>query len=83
MKRPPPRLLIYGITAAAWTKRHGVEPFTTPCYKCGAPQTTSVPFVQGTLRGLTAPKCDCGHPRPPYAMVRDPRYGDLFSGRDE
>ena len=74
------RLLIYGVTAAEWTRRHGVEPFSHPCYGCGSMQTTSIPFVQGTLRGLTAPRCTCGHENPPFAMVRDSKYGDLLDG---
>lgn len=74
------RFLIYGVTAEAWTKRYGIEAFTHPCYRCGAPCTTSIPFAQGTLRGLQAPPCVCGHEWPPYALVRDPKYGDLFSG---
>jgi hypothetical protein len=46
-------------------------------------QTTSIPFAQGTLRGLQAPPCICGHPHPPYSMVRDSKYGDLFTGKEK
>jgi hypothetical protein len=56
---------------------------------CGAMLTTTIPFAQGTLRGLQAPPCVCGYhrepkgpddvvSRPPYALVRDPKFGDLF-----
>jgi hypothetical protein len=78
-----PRFLVYGVSVAEWTKRYGVEPFSHPCYECGRVLSTSIPFVQGTLRGLQAPQCECGHPNPPYAMVRDPAYGDLFTGREK
>lgn len=77
-----PKFLIYGISQEAWTKRWGVEPFTIACYACERPITTLIPFVQGTLRGLIAPVCVCGDPFPPYAIVRDPRHGDLLSGGD-
>lgn len=40
--------------------------------------TTTIPFVQGTLRGLQAPPCECGNERTPFGLVRDPAYGDLF-----
>lgn len=75
-----PRLYIYGVTAEEWTRRFGVEPFSHPCYVCARVLTTSLPFVQGTLRGLQAPRCECGDEQTPFAMVRDPRYGDLFDG---
>jgi hypothetical protein len=82
--RGEPRLLLHGVSAEDWTARWGVEPFTHPCSKCGEPLTTTRPFVQGSLRGLESPPCvnGChdGHNRPPYAIVRDPAYGDLFSG---
>lgn len=76
------RLYVYGITVEAWTARYGVQPFSYPCYQCGRMCTTTIPFVQGTLRGLQAPPCECGHPYPPYAMVRDSAYGDLFTGTE-
>lgn len=77
------RLLVHGVTVEEWTKRYGVTPFTHPCYGCGHPLTTTIPFVQGQLRGLQAPKCECGehdsgYSHPPYSIVRDPKYGDLF-----
>jgi hypothetical protein len=85
-----PRLYVHGVTVEQWTARYGVEPFTTHCPDCGAPMTTSRPFVQGTLRGLEAPRCPCWPPEnpdpnvvqswPPFALVRDPKYGDLFDG---
>ena len=76
------RLLIYGIAAEEWTARYGVEPFSHPCASCGQILTTSIPFVQGQFRGLQAPCCECGTTewKPPYAIVRDPKYGDLFDG---
>jgi hypothetical protein len=53
--------------------------------------TTTRPFAQGTIRGLEAPPCPCGyHDVPegatdktvrngtPFAIVRDPKVGDLF-----
>ena len=74
------KLIVLGVTAEAWADRYGIVPFTHPCTRCKKPRTTSIPFAQGQLRGLVAPKCDCGHPHPPYCIVRDPKYGDLFTG---
>ena len=71
--------MVLGVSAASWTRRFGVEPFTHPCSQCGAPRTTSIPFIQGELRGLAAPVCECGHAQPPYVVVRDPRLGDLLA----
>lgn len=82
--RRAPRLFVHGVTVEEWTKRWGVEPFTHPCYVCQRPCTTTLPFMQGTLAGLQAPVCECGHPTPPYAFVRaHPEiHGDLLSGDD-
>lgn len=77
-----PRLYVHGITAEEWTRRYGVQPFSYPCHDCGRMCTTTIPFAQGTLRGLASPTCACGNEKTPYAMVRDPAYGDLFSGRE-
>ncbi len=79
-KRAAPRLFVYGVTVEEWTKRWGIEPFTTSCYACQRPCTTTRPFVQGTLVGLQAPVCECGHPAAPYVIMRNPKYGDLFTG---
>jgi hypothetical protein len=76
------RLIVFGISAARWTERYGVEPFSHPCSECGRTLTTSLPFVQGALRGLMAPKCECGNDRTPFGLVRDPAYGDLFTGAE-
>lgn len=75
------RLLIYGITAEEWAARYGIESFSHPCQACGIMLTTSIPFMQGEFRGLQAPLCECGTKiwKPPYAIVRDPKYGDLFT----
>jgi len=78
-----PRFFVYGVTAEAWTKRYGVQAFSHPCSDCGRTCTTTIPFVQGTLRGLASPPCVCGNVSTPYGMVRDPRYGDLLSGTEE
>jgi hypothetical protein len=83
------RLLVHGVSAETWTKRYGIEPLTYPCHGCGRPLTTTIPFRQGQLVGLTAPKCECGehkdpsHPDgsrslPPYVLMRDPKCGDLL-----
>lgn len=92
-------LFVYGISAEAWARRYGIQPFSTPC-QCGEILTTTLPFARGTLRGLQAPECKNGcHDSyskwkklgcpinhkgiinyPPYAMVRDPKFGDLFDG---
>lgn len=73
-------LLVHGVDARRWAKRHDLEPFTHPCGACGEPLTTSIPFAVGTLRGLVAPACRCGNTVTPYCVVRDRRHGDLFSG---
>lgn len=76
------RLIIHGADPKAWAERYDIEPFTRACRWCGIEQTTSIPFAQGTLRGLVAPPCKCTDPNvnPPYCMVRDARFGDLFDG---
>jgi hypothetical protein len=71
---------VYGVTAEAWADRYGIEVFSHPCIECGRVLTTSIPFAQGQLRGLQAPPCECGHTQTPYGLVRDSKYGDLFSG---
>jgi hypothetical protein len=75
------RLIVHGITVEAWAARYDIEPTTVPCHACGAPKTTSMPFVQGALRGLASPPCMCGDDsRAPYCLVRDPKHGDLLDG---
>lgn len=74
------RLFVFGATAAEWTARYGVDSFSHPCSECGRVLTTSIPFVQGALRGLQAPPCECGNKATPFGLVRDPAYGDLFTG---
>lgn len=62
---------IHGVDAAAFAKRHGIEPFTGECYDCQRPRTTSVPFAYGKLRGLKSPTCACGDERGPYCVIMD------------
>jgi hypothetical protein len=76
------RLIVHGVTVETWTKRYGVLPFSHPCSECGRMLTTTIPFAQGTLRGLAAPRCVCGNEATPYGLVRDSAYGDLFTGRE-
>jgi hypothetical protein len=78
--RYAPRLLVVGVTAEQWTARYGVKPYSHACGRCGRVLTTTEPFAKGTLRGLRAPTCLCGNERTPYVVVRDPKYGDLFTG---
>lgn len=75
-------LFVHGVSAEAWAARHDLEPYTRPCSRCGAMLTTIRPFAVGTMRGLAAPVCACGNERTPYCVVRDARYGDLFTGSD-
>jgi hypothetical protein len=75
-----PMLVVYGVTAEEWTARYGVEAFSYPCDGCGTMLATTVPFAQGALRGLQAPRCACGNELTPFGVVRDPAYGDLFTG---
>jgi hypothetical protein len=79
-KRLPPRLFIYGLDPEKWARKHCIEAFSHPCSECGRVLTTSIPFVQGQMRGLQAPPCECGNKQTPYGMVRDSKNGDLFSG---
>lgn len=64
-------LRLYGFSAERWQARTGVEPFTHPCYACGAPRTTSIPFVRGRMRGFVAPTCACGHECHPFCCLLD------------
>jgi len=73
-------LRVLGQDPERWAARHDIESFTHPCQECGRMLTTSVPFVYGTLRGLIAPTCVCGNEVTPYCVVRDARFGDLFTG---
>lgn len=73
-------LIAHGVDASRWIARYGMRPFTHACDGCGELLTTSIPFSYGTFRGLIAPRCACGNEYPPYCIMRDPRYGDLFSG---
>lgn len=73
-------LLIFGEDAEKWAARYDIEPFSHPCGRCKRILTTTIPFACGQFRGLIAPQCACGNERPPCAIVRDPRYGDLFTG---
>lgn len=66
---------------AAWARKYDIEPFTAPCYGCGAPLTTSIPFAQGQRRGLLAPTCTCGTDAlPPLCMVTLDDAFDAFFG---
>ena len=48
------RLVVHGVTTEAWTRRHGVEPFSHPCSRCGLVLTTSLPFVDVDMWGGSA-----------------------------
>lgn len=63
-------LRVHGADPVKWAKRYEIEPFTHACHLCGLLSTTSIPFASGPLRGLIAPDCECGHPNPPYCVVR-------------
>jgi hypothetical protein len=73
-------LSILGADPLRWAQRFGIEAFAAPCSECGRSLETTVPCANSTLRGLRAPRCVCGNERTPYCVVRDPRFGDLFSG---
>lgn len=62
-------LIAYGVDPVRWARRHNIEPFTAPCYHCGSPRTTVLPFAQGRLRGLIAEPRPCGMANPPYCLV--------------
>lgn len=74
-------LIIHGANPHSWADRFSLLPFSAPCDGCSRELTTTLPFVQGTLRGLIAPTCACGNEAPPFCVVRDERFGDLFTGQ--
>jgi hypothetical protein len=61
-----------------WARRYDIEPFTHPCHCCGAELTTTIPIASRTLRGMSAPNCDCGNARPPICLVAAPGHDDLL-----
>lgn len=63
-------LRIFGIDAKEFARKHGIIPFEADCYRCGAKQEPTIPFAYDEFRGLIAPVCTCGHPTPPYCIVR-------------
>jgi hypothetical protein len=72
-------LRVLGTTAEDWARRYEIIPVEHPCGVCGAPCKTTLPFAIGELRGLMSPPCKCGNKKTPYCLVRDPKYGDLFT----
>ncbi len=72
-------LRVLGTSTEEWAKRYDIDPIEHPCGDCGKVLRTSLPFAYGELRGLMAPKCECGNEGTPYCLVRDPKYGDLLS----
>ena len=76
-------LIAHGACPKSWAKKYDIEPFDLDCSKCGETMTTSLPFTVGQFRGLVAPQCYCGNEDTPYCIVRDFRFGDLFSGSED
>jgi hypothetical protein len=72
-------LRVLGADPTKWAERYDLEPFSYPCGECGKVLATTVPFAYGQLRGLMAPRCECGNVGTPYCLVRDSRHGDLFT----
>lgn len=64
-------LFLHGGSAERWARRHDIEPFSWPCHDCGAQLTTTIPFAipNSKMRGLVAPKCECGNEGTPYCIV--------------
>lgn len=58
------------VEPGSWASRHGIEPAFADCYRCGTETHTCIAIAIGDLRGLIAPLCSCGHPNPPYCLVR-------------
>jgi hypothetical protein len=58
------------VDPVSWARRYGIEPASADCYRCGAETHTCIAIACGELRGLIAPLCSCGHPNPPYCLVR-------------
>lgn len=73
-------LLIHGQDPKKWAARYGIDPCEYPCDYCKKIQKTTIPFACGQFRGLIAERCCDERQSPLYCFVRDPKYGDLFSG---
>jgi hypothetical protein len=74
-------ILVLGQCPIQWAQRYNLDPPSYPCENCGALRTPSIPFFKDQFRGLLSAPCKCGNlSRTPYCLVRDPKYGDLFSG---
>lgn len=73
-------LVVLGADPVRWAARYGISPISAPCSECGAILDTDIPFAYETFRGLKAPTCSCGNKYTPYCLVKDPKYGDLFTG---
>jgi hypothetical protein len=64
-------LHLVGVNVPRFMRRWGLEAFTSPCPDCSAPMTTTVPYAQGAMRGLVAPRCACGSENIPYCIAWD------------
>jgi hypothetical protein len=62
--------IVYGMDFEKWCDRYNIEPMEdVECHKCNKMQKINLPFFSKKIRGLTAEKCDCGHPFPPFTYV--------------
>ena len=67
------------VSASAWARLHGIEPFTVLC-ECGRERTASVPIAIRNLRGLQCPPCACRKAFAPYCVVAvDGQLESIFS----
>lgn len=61
-KRFAPKLILYGFDFDKWVERWDLcPPEDIPCPKCGTPRSPTLPFQQGTLRGVLSKPCICGY----------------------
>ncbi len=63
-------LKVFGIDSwRDWADRHGIEPMSSECSKCGEMLYTKIPIFYGKLRGLMSDPCKCGSEDVPYCYL--------------
>lgn len=69
--RYAPRIVLYGFDLQKWMSKWGLDPIDPiPCPKCGTPRAPTLPYLQGSLRGVLSEPCSCGNKsNAPYSFV--------------
>lgn len=57
------------MNVSAWCATYELEVLTVNCRKCGRPISANMPFWVGTVRGLVAPVCACGHNQGTHTFI--------------